>query len=93
MQVSLMSEDGSMKVLRKGTGKWTCVPDDSSTPGNDPMCLDPNAMEWLHAYASKAPPPDKIGFIYMLKAAGTSAIPTRSRPSRRAEKPRLRNHM
>jgi hypothetical protein len=31
------------------------------------MCLDPNAMEWLHAYISKAPPPDKIGFIYMLQ--------------------------
>jgi hypothetical protein len=62
-----MSEDGSMKVLRKGTSEWTCVPDDPSTPGNDPMCLDPNAMEWLHAYVTKAPPPDKIGVIYMLK--------------------------
>ena len=62
-----MSEDGNMKVLRKGTGAWTCVPDDPSTPGNDPMCLDPNAMEWLHAYLTKAPPPDKVGFIYMLQ--------------------------
>jgi hypothetical protein len=61
-----MNEDGSMKVLRKGSGEWTCVPDDPSTPGNDPMCLDPNAMEWLHAYATKSAPPDKIGFIYML---------------------------
>src|SRR5882672_7174509 len=39
-----MSEDGSMKVLRKGSGEWTCVPDDPSTPGNDPMCLDRNGM-------------------------------------------------
>ena len=62
-----MNEDGSMKVLRKGSGEWTCVPDDPNTPGNDPMCLDPNAMEWLHAYATKAAPPDKIGFIYMLQ--------------------------
>ena len=62
-----MNEDGSMKVLRKGSGEWTCVPDDPSTPGNDPMCLDPNAMEWLHAYATKSAPPDKIGFIYMLQ--------------------------
>jgi hypothetical protein len=53
-----MNEDGSMKVLRKGSGEWTCVPDDPSTPGNDPMCLDPNAMEWLHAYATKSAPPD-----------------------------------
>jgi hypothetical protein len=62
-----MNEDGSMKVLRKGSGEWTCVPDDPSTPGDDPMCLDPNAMEWLHAYMTKSPPPDKVGFIYMLK--------------------------
>ena len=62
-----MTADGNMKLLRKGTGEWTCVPDDPSTPGNDPMCLDPNAMEWLHAYVSKSPPPDKVGFIYMLQ--------------------------
>jgi hypothetical protein len=65
--IAEMNEDGSMKVLRKGAGAWTCVPDDASTPGNDPMCLDPNAMEWLHAYMTKAPPPDKVGFIYMLQ--------------------------
>ena len=65
--VAEMNEDGSMKVLRKGTNDWTCVPDDASTPGDDPMCLDPNAMEWLHAYMTKAPPPDRVGFIYMLK--------------------------
>jgi hypothetical protein len=62
-----MNEDGSMKVLRKDSGEWTCVPDDPNTPGNDPMCLDPNAMEWLHAYATKSAQPDKIGFIYMLQ--------------------------
>jgi hypothetical protein len=62
-----MNEDGSMKVLRKGNSQWTCVPDDPSSPGDDPMCLDPNAMEWLHAYTTKSRPPDKIGFIYMLK--------------------------
>jgi hypothetical protein len=62
-----MKEDGSMKELHKGTSAWTCVPDDPSTPGDDPMCLDPNALEWLHAYMTKSQPPDKIGFIYMLK--------------------------
>src|SRR5436305_12170184 len=62
-----MNEDGSMKELRKGTNGWTCVPDDPSTPGNDPMCLDANAVEWLHAYMKKEPPPEKVGFIYMLQ--------------------------
>ena len=50
-----MAEDSSTKTLRKGTNEWTCVPDDPSTPGDDPMCLDPNAMEWLHAYMGKSP--------------------------------------
>jgi hypothetical protein len=65
--VAEMNEDGTMNVLRKGSGEWTCVPDDPSTPGNDPMCLDPNALEWLHSYMTKSPPADKIGFIYMLQ--------------------------
>jgi len=62
-----MAEGGSVKTLRQGTNGWTCVPDDPSTPGNDPMCLDPNAMEWLHAYIAKSAPPEKVGFIYMLQ--------------------------
>ena len=65
--VAEMNDDGSMKMLRTGTNVWTCVPDDPSTAGDDPMCLDPNAMEWLHAYMTKAPPPNKVGFVYMLK--------------------------
>src|SRR5689334_24824247 len=51
--IAEMSEDGSVKVLRKGSGAWICVPDDPSTPGNDPMCLDTNGMEWLHAYMTQ----------------------------------------
>jgi hypothetical protein len=38
-----MTADGNMRMLRKGTGEWTCVPDYPSTPGNDPMCLDPKS--------------------------------------------------
>jgi hypothetical protein len=51
-----MNEDGSMKVLRKGSGEWTCVPDDPSTPGNDPMCLDPNAMECVARLCDQVSP-------------------------------------
>ena len=84
-----MNEDGSMKVLRKSGGDWTCVPDDPNTPGNDPMCLDPNAMEWLHAYATKSAPPDKIGFIYMLQGGWELETQTDSRPNPREERQRL----
>ena len=76
-----MNPDGSMKELRKGTNNWTCVPDDPSTPGNDPMCLDPNAMEWLHALMTKAPPPDKVGFIYMLKGGWDFTKPQNGKPT------------
>ena len=31
-------------------GMFTCVPDDPGSPGNDPMCLDHNAMLWLQAW-------------------------------------------
>jgi hypothetical protein len=59
--------DGKMRTLRKGTNNFTCMPDDPATPGADPMCADPAAMEWLHAYlAHTNPTPGKVGFIYML---------------------------
>src|SRR5262245_32050116 len=50
----------SMKVLRKGTNSWTCLPDGPS-PGVDPMCLDKNGMEWADALMHhKDPPKDKM---------------------------------
>jgi hypothetical protein len=57
-----MKEDGSMAVLRKGANGWTCM-----DPGGAPMCADAGAMEWVQAYTSKGPAPQKLGFIYMLR--------------------------
>jgi hypothetical protein len=88
-----MTADGNMKLLRKGTGEWTCVPVDPSTPGNDPMCLDPNAMEWLHAYVSKSGRRTKSGSSTCCKGDGTSATSTRTPISRTGAKPRLLGHM
>ncbi len=63
-----MDDKGGMRVLRKGTNGWTCMPDDPNTPGPDPMCADANAMEHLSAMMEKkAPPTGKVGFMYMLK--------------------------
>ena len=68
-----MDEKMNMKTLRAGTNGWTCFPDMPTTPGADPMCLDKNGLEWVHAWmAHKNPPPDKIGFGYML-AGGSDA--------------------
>lgn len=59
--------NGQMRVLRQGTGPFTCMPDNPTTPGNDPMCLDKNGMEWAHAWMTKGmPPAGKVGFGYML---------------------------
>lgn len=83
-----MNADGTMSTLRKGTNGWTCMPDNPTTPGPDPMCLDKNAMEWAGAWmAHKTPPAGKVGFMYML-AGGTDA----SNTDPYATKPTAENH-
>ncbi len=56
-----MSADGKMKVIQEGNNGWTCM-----DPGGAPMCADKGAMEWVGAWQSKGPAPQKLGFIYML---------------------------
>jgi hypothetical protein len=68
--------DGKMKTLREGTNGFWCLPNDPSTPGDDPMCGDANSMEWAMAWMSKKDPPKgKVGLIYML-AGGSDASNT-----------------
>ena len=71
-----MMADGKMRTVRKGSNNYTCMANNPETPGPDPMCGDANAMEWVHAWLTKAPPPtNKVGFMYML-AGGTDASNT-----------------
>jgi hypothetical protein len=70
-----MGPDGAMRTLRPGSNGFTCIPDNPSTPGPDPMCMDSNAMEWAMAWIGHRPPPDKVGLMYML-AGGTDASNT-----------------
>ena len=71
-----MEANGTMRTLRKGTNAFTCMPDNPATPGPDPMCMDKNAMEWVHAWVAHKPPTaGKVGFMYML-AGGTDASNT-----------------
>lgn len=71
-----MGADGTMRTLRAGTNSFTCMPDNPTTPGPDPMCLDKNAMAWAGAWMShKMPEAGKVGFIYMLEG-GTDASNT-----------------
>jgi hypothetical protein len=65
--IMAMDEKGGMRLLRQGTGPFTCVPDNPASPGNDPMCLDKAGMEWAKAWMTKtAPTPGLVGFGYML---------------------------
>lgn len=57
-----MSADGKMTVVRPGTNEWTCM----ESPGGA-MCADAAGMEWGKAWQEKAAPPQKLGFIYMLR--------------------------
>ncbi len=83
-----MDANGKMRTLRKGTNGFTCMPDNPTTPGPDPMCMDANAMEWAHAWMEHKPPPTgHIGLMYML-AGGTDA----SNIDPYAEKPTAENH-
>lgn len=68
--------DGKMQVIRKGTNNFTCMADNPTTPGPDPMCMDENALAWATAWLEhKEPPAGKIGFMYML-SGGTDASNT-----------------
>ena len=53
---------GTMRTLRTGTNGFTCMLPAPSAP----MCADANAMAWGRALMSHAPPPDGVGFVYML---------------------------
>ncbi len=65
---------GNVRTLRDGKGNFTCLPDNPTTPGNDPMCLDPNGMAWADAWMThKDPPADKVGFGYMLKGGSDAS--------------------
>jgi hypothetical protein len=74
--IVVIDANGKMRTLRKGSNQFTCMPDDPTTPGPDPMCLDGNALAWLMALNGHKPPaPGKVGFVYML-AGGSDASNT-----------------
>jgi hypothetical protein len=63
-------QGNEMRTLKKGSNEWTCM-----EANGTPMCLDPNAMEWAHAWQTHGPATQKTGFIYML-AGDTGASNT-----------------
>ena len=68
--------DGTLRTVRAGSNGWTCMADNPTTPGPDPMCMDRNAGAWAAAWMGKKTPPSETpGIMYML-AGGTDASNT-----------------
>ena len=60
--------NGSMQTLKQGSNGFICM-----EANGTPMCADAAGMEWAHARHEHTPPPDRTGFIYMLRGdTGTS---------------------
>ena len=86
--IAVPDPKSGMRVLRKGTNGFTCMPDNPETPGPDPMCWDKNSDDWMDAYLNHKPaPPGKVGLMYML-SGGTDA----SNTDPYATKPSASNH-
>ena len=71
-------EGEGLTLLRQGTNDWVCLPDDPTTPGNDPTCLDQTFHDALVAYFSgQQPRVTRVGYAYMLTsdAEGSNTDP------------------
>ena len=72
--VAAFDSTSRMHTLRTGNNGFTCMPDDPSSPGPDPMCADQPAMAWLDAYIGHRPPQQgRIGFVYMLQGGSDAS--------------------
>jgi len=60
--VARMEKDGSLTSLRAGTNGFTCM-----SLGPNPMCLDANSLDFIHAVMTHKMPADKVGIGYMLQ--------------------------
>lgn len=68
------AEGANPTELRKGTNDWTCLPDNPTSPGNDPICADGNAMRWFQAYMAKEEPTlTQAGIGYMLQGGSDAS--------------------
>ena len=67
-------EGKDFTTLQKGTNDWTCLPDDITTPSNDPVCVDKEGMNFFQAWMTKAKPKlAQAGVGYMLQGGGSAS--------------------
>jgi len=61
---------GKYRVLRKGTGEWTCLPAIPGYPPDEPGCFDKVFMEFMKdSLAGRTAHINAIGISYMYKGA------------------------
>lgn len=66
--------DWDNTTLRLGGNGWTCFPDVPNTPGNDPMCLDAQWVNWAHAWMNHSEPQiTQVGLAYMLQGGSDAS--------------------
>ena len=54
--------------LRPGTNGWTCLPDPPDGPGDTPVCMNSQALNWLEAWKKNEDPQlTQIGIAYQLQ--------------------------
>jgi hypothetical protein len=71
-----MDDAGNFIVLRDGSKDWSCFPDTSGTPSDDPMCFDQTWLAWMQAFMAGEEPKTAVpGLAYMLQG-GTDASNT-----------------
>lgn len=69
-----MDDAGKFVVLREGSNGWSCFPDLTSTPGNDPQCNDQAWMDWTYAlFAGEEPNIAVPGLAYMLQGGSDAS--------------------
>jgi hypothetical protein len=67
--------DKEMRVLRKGSNGWTCMPGPPGTPRYSPMCNDQTMMKWMmEVMAGKTPDINRVGISYMLQGEAGSDV-------------------
>jgi len=76
--------DGEYRVLRKGTGDWTCLPGVPANPHDEPGCFDRVFMQWIKdGLAGRSAHIDRIGIAYMYVGAW---VPHQSAPTESPDK-------
>jgi hypothetical protein len=77
--VTMRTPEGQMRMLRKGTNGYTCMPDNPRNPGNMPMCIDAPGLAWARALRDRREPPSggAVAVAYMLQG---SAFPSYDDP-------------